>query len=389
MVSSISRNDAVNVGSRRLLFVASEDYAFLQHRLPFAFAARGMGINVHVAAPDNGHLASIAELGFTVHSLGSGHKRLNILTAFKTLCGYVRIYLKVRPNIVHHSSVRVCILGTLAAKSLPGAKLINAFTGLGFLFANQGDEASAMRRIVFPLLRGLWADSRITPLFQNQDDFQELLKLGLCRQDPSFIAGSGIDVRKFRPAHQRISGDRLVLGCASRLVRDKGLAALIDAMRVLGEKRPNIELLIAGDIAPNNPTSFTKSDVEVWQKLPNVKVMGYQKEMISFWARCNAAILPSHREGMPKALLEAASMGLPLLASDVPGCRDIVRHGENGLLFGVDDVDAIVRAIMRMADDLPFREAAGKRSRAKVISDGFSVDAVSEAYKHLLFQLIG
>ena len=170
----------------------------------------------------------------------------------------------------------------------------------------------------------------------------------------------------------------LVSGCASRLLRDKGIPELIEAVKIL-EKNYHIELQVAGDIFHKNPSSCTPQEIEEWSKISSVTFLGKVSDMVGFWQGCDVAILPSHREGFPKALLEAAACGLPLLGSDVPGVREIVVDGVNGLLFAKGDC-LILRARLKNICRSEFRQSAGKASREVIKSRGLSNHAVEAAF---------
>ena len=172
---------------------------------------------------------------------------------------------------------------------------------------------------------------------------------------------------------------KLVIGCASRLLRDKGIPELIEAVKIV-EKNYDIELRVAGDIHLKNPSSCTPNDLEKWSKILSVKFLGNVSDMVGFWQGCDVAILPSHREGFPKALLEAAACGLPLLGSDVPGVREIVVDGVNGLLFAKGDCHDIARKIEKMLIDQKLRQSAGKASCEVIKSKGLSNRDIETAF---------
>ena len=220
-------------------------------------------------------------------------------------------------------------------------------------------------------------------LFQNPDDRAVFFKLGLSAENAPLIPGSGVDDDKFKPAVMNSSHEKnnrsLVIGCASRLLRDKGIPELVESVKII-EKNCDFELRIAGDIFPKNPSSCTSKDIEKWSKISSVKFLGNVSDMLGFWQGCDVAILPSHREGFPKALLEAAACGLPLLGSDVPGVREIVVDGVNGLLFAKGDCQDIARKIEKMLIDQKLRQSAGKASCEVIKSKGLSNCAIETAF---------
>ena len=200
------------------------------------------------------------------------------------------------------------------------------------------------------------------------------IKRGLSAVNAPLIPGSGVDDQKFRPVATNSShgknNRKLVIGCASRLLRDKGIPELIKAIKIV-EKNYDIELRVAGDIHLKNPSSCTSQDIKKWSKILSVKFLGNVSDMVNFWQGCDVAILPSHRERVSKGIIrEAAACGLPLLGTDVPGVREIVVHGYNGLLFARGNHRDIACKIEKMLVDQKLRQSAGKASREVIKSKG-------------------
>ena len=274
-------------------------------------------------------------------------------------------------------------LGSLARLFTGNLPSINAITGVGYLFSSEQLKAKFLRWTLSPVLQILWRRPGTVMLFQNPDDRAVFIKRGLSAQNAPLIPGSGVDDQKFRPVTTKSSlgknNRKLVIGCASRLLRDKGIPELIDAVKIV-EKNCDIELRIAGDIHPNNPSSCTLQDIEKWSKILSVTFLGNVSDMVGFWQGCDVAILPSHREGFPKAFLEAAACGLPLLGTDVPGVREIIVNGYNGLLFARGDHRDIARKIEIMLTDQKLRQSAGKASSEVIKSKRLSNCAIEAAF---------
>jgi glycosyltransferase involved in cell wall biosynthesis len=335
-------------------------------------------------------------MGFDVTNLPMANEPLNIFANLKTLRRLAGIYQSVQPDLMYHSSVQMSFLGSLARlftrKQLTGNQLtgslpsINAITGVGYLFSSEQFKAKFLRWALSPILRVLWRRAGTVMLFQNPDDRAVFIKRGLSAENAPLIPGSGVDDDKFKPVSTKSSLGKskrpLVIGCASRLLRDKGIPELIEAVKIL-EKNYLIELQVAGDIFHKNPSSCTPQEIEEWSKISSVTFLGKVSDMVGFWQGCDVAILPSHREGFPKALLEAAACGLPLLGSDVPGVREIVVDGVNGLLFSKGDCQDIARKIEKLYADHKFRHSAGKASREVIKSRGLSNHAVEVAFATL------
>ena len=372
----------------RMTILSSDDRSFLTHRLPMAMAAKKLCRVVLVICKDTGKCEDIRQMGFDVTSLPMGNAPLNIFANLKTLRHLAGIYQSAQPDLIYHSSVQMSFLGSLARlftrKQLTGSLLsINAITGIGYLFSSEQFKAKFLRWVLSPILRVLWRRAGTVMLFQNPDDRAVFIKRGLSAENAPLMPGSGVDDDKFKPVSTKSSLGKskrpLVIGCASRLLRDKGIPELIEAVKIL-EKNYHIELQVAGDIFLKNPSSCTPQEIEEWSKISSVTFLGKISDMVGFWQGCDVAILPSHREGFPKALLEAAACGLPLLGSDVPGVREIVVDGVNGLLFGKGDCQDIARKIKKLSTDQEFRQSAGKASREVIKSRGLSNHAVEAAF---------
>ena len=369
-----------------MTILSSDDRSFLTHRLPMAMAAKKVCRSVWVICKDTGNCDEIREIGFDVIDLPMGNAPLNISANFKILRQLNGIYKSVQPDLIYHSSVQMCFLGSLARLFTGNLPSINAITGVGYLFSSEQPKAKFLRWALSPVLQVLWRRPGTITLFQNPDDRAVFIKRGLSAGNAPLIPGSGVDDQKFRPVTTKSSlgkkNRKLVIGCASRLLRDKGIPELIEAIKIV-EKNYDIELRVAGDIHLKNPSSCTPHDIEKWSKILSAKFLGNVSDMVGFWQGCDVAILPSHREGFPKALLEAAACGLPLLGSDVPGVREIVVDGVNGLLFAKGDCHDIARKIEKMLIDQKLRQSAGKASREVIKSKGLSNRAVEAAFVEL------
>ena len=392
MIQTCTPNQTIYMRMRQnflfetMTILSSDDRSFLTHRLPMAMAAKKVCRSVWVICEDTGNCEEIRKIGFDVIDLPMGNAPLNISANFKILRRLSRIYKSVQPDLIYHSSVQMCFLGSLARLFTGNSPSINAITGVGYLFSSEQPKAKLLRWALSPVLQGLLRRPSTITLFQNPDDRAVFIKRGLSAENAPLIPGSGVDDQKFRPVATKSSlgknNRKLVIGCASRLLRDKGIPELIKAIRIV-EKNYDIELRVAGDIHLKNPSSCTPQDIEKWSKILSVKFLGNVSDMVGFWQGCDVAILPSHREGFPKALLEAAACGLPLLGTDVPGVREIVVNGYNGLLFARGDHQDIARKIEKMLIDQKLRQSAGKASSEMIKSKGLSNHAVEAAFVEL------
>jgi glycosyltransferase involved in cell wall biosynthesis len=349
----------------RLLYIVSEDWYFLSHRLPMARAARRDGFDVHVATRVSGGAEAIAAEGFTLHPIPFVRGRISLLGSLRTIAAVRRLHTLLTPDICHHVALQVAVFGSVAAIGKPAAT-VNAVTGFGFaLTARAGFAAAATRTIVGFLLRALFTRNRSIALVQNPDDRDALLAMGVGASHISLIAGSGIDTKALVPVPE--PDGPVTIGYAGRLLDDKGVRTLFAAYRLLRERGLDIRLLIAGKPDFANPTSLSEDEIARWRSEPGIELLGHIESIDSLWARAHIAVLPSRREGLPKALIEAAACGKPMVATDVPGCREVVIEGETGELVPVDDASALANAIARLAASPDLRKSYGAAARRRAV----------------------
>lgn len=356
----------------RLLYVVTEDWAFLSHRLPMARAAREAGFEVHVATRVSDGAAAIEAERFVLHPIPFMRGSLSPVATLSTIAALRRLHREVNPTLTHHVALQACVLGMLATLGRPTA-CINAFIGLGYLFTSDSSKARVVRGLVGLLLRYLVSRQNCIALVQNPDDLAALLSLGICKNRVALIAGSGVDVGRFTPKPE--PSGALTFGFVGRLLDDKGIRTLVAAHRLLCARIKNVRLLIAGTPDPANPASVTEAEAKSWNKQPGVAWFGHVGDIGRFWAQVHIAVLPSRREGLPLSLMEAAACGRAMIASDVPGCREIVIHEQTGLLFAVDDVPALADAMGRLAGDPNLRTRCAAAAH-KLVVDKFAAEII-------------
>ncbi len=348
---------------RSLIFFAAEDRAFLSHRLPMARAARDAGYAVHVATNDGAGRAAIEAEGFILDPIPVQRGLLSPFSTLKTVRALRSIYKRLNPVIVHHSGLQCCVLGSVAAFGLNVAQ-VNAMTGMGYVFTATSTKARILKAIVQIAARLFINRKRSVVLVQNPDDWNASIQLGIDAARLVLIPGSGVDTEALTPMPE--PDGPITIGFAGRLLTDKGIRALIGAHRLLRAQGRDVRLLIAGTIDPANPASVTQAEVDGWASEPGIHVLGHVTNIADLWRQSHIAALPSHREGLPKTLLEAAACGRPMVATDVPGCREIAIANRTGLLVPVEAPDALADAILRLADGPALRATYGQAARALV-----------------------
>jgi glycosyltransferase involved in cell wall biosynthesis len=368
-----------------LAYAVTEDWYFLLHRLPMARAAKRAGYDVHVITRVNKGAAAIKAEGFHLHPLAWRRGSLNPFGFLSNLRALRRVYRILAPTIVHHVSLQPTIVGSLAAMGLSFVRL-NAFTGLGFVFTSKTAKARLLRPILSILLRIALRGSWAAVLVENPDDGVALQNFGVAASKITLILGSGVETDHLTPLPE--TSGPIVVGFVGRLLDYKGIRTLVQAHDILACRGVLVQLLIAGTPDPTNPVSISQQEIDSWAARPGIEVLGHVADIRNVWKRAHIAVLPSRGgEGLPMSLLEAAACGRPLVATDVPGCREIARAGVNALLVPPDNAVALADAIERLARDDEQRCRFGAAGR-QMVENEFSAAKVGEQISGLYDRLV-
>ena len=353
---------------KKLLFLVTEDWYFCSHRLPPARAAQAAGYDIIVATRVGSRGADISAEGFKLVPLDLIRRSRNPFREVAAVIQIVKIYLRERPDVVHHVALKPVLYGSLAALVVRGPAVVNALAGMGFLFTSASRPATVLRAVVSRLFRFLLNSGRNLLILQNPDDEAMMVNGGLvAAQRVRLIRGSGVDIERFSPTPEASTTPVVML--PSRMLWDKGVGEFVEAARLLRMRGVTARFVLVGNGDPDNPASISDSQIKTWHDRGMVECWGHCADMPVTLAKAHIVCLPSYREGLPKVLLEAAACGRPLIATDVPGCREIVRHGHNGLLVPLRDAAGLANAIEHLLGDTDLRRAMGQRGRQMVESE--------------------
>ena len=370
-----------------ILFLVSEDWFFCSHRLAMARGARDAGWQVVVVCRVDRHAEAITREGFRLLPLDMKRGSANPFGAVGELRSIARIYRAERPDLVHHVAVKLSLIGTVAALLAGVPHVVNQITGLGYLFIADTRKARTLRRMALALLRPLLHARRVHTVVQNHDDLQLLRDQSLAPPArTALIRGSGVDHRRFVPGTPAEGPPQVIL--VGRMLADKGVGELVAAARLLRSRGETARIVLVGPSDPENPRSLPDSRLAAWDAEGAIEWWGQRRDVPAIWARATLAVLPSYREGLPKSLLEAGSCGLALIATDVPGCRELVRHEVDGLLVPVRDAQALADAIQRLLRAPALREAYGRNARDRIVTE-FSEDVIVAQTTALYERIIG
>jgi glycosyltransferase involved in cell wall biosynthesis len=370
----------------RILYVVTEDWYFLSHRLPMARAAKQAGYEIHVATRLKSGKAAIEREGFVPHALTWSRGSLSPWGSFAAVIELRRLFRALAPDILHNISLKPVLLGTTASLGFSDIAVVNSLTGLGTLFIGEAGVSALARRAVRFALSRLLRRGRSKTVVQNPDDRAFVLGLGVPTGSVVLIPGSGVDTHALTPLPE--PPPPVTAAYVGRMLADKGVVTLIEAFALLGERNVPLQLLLAGDTDKENPGSLAPEQLREFASLYGINWLGHVADIKGVWARAHFAVLASRREGLPKSLLEAAACGRAMVATDAPGCREIAIAGETALTVKVDDVTALADAMAKLAGDAELRKRFGANAR-RLVERKFSADAIGRETVELYDRLIG
>ncbi len=369
----------------RLLYLIPNDWYFWTHRLHLARAARDAGYEVTIATLPGEYVEQIKAEGFHFHSLKLQRLNATPLTELRTVADMVALERRLQPDIAHHVTLRVVLYGSIAAK-LTGVPSVNAITGLGYLFIASGWKEKLLRALLSLMYRICLSGKRVCTIFQNEDDRGAFLERKILRKDRTIlIAGAGVDTQRFAPTPEPAGAPVILL--TARMLRDKGIGELVGASRILKQRGYEFRVVLAGMLDPGNPTAITESEINAWQKEGLIEWVGHQSDIPRLLAESHIVCLPSYREGLPLSLIEAASCGKPIVATNVPGCREIVRDDWNGILVPAKNPEALADALQKLLADETLRKNMGNNGRQFVLekfTQEIVIEQTLQVYESLL-----
>lgn len=373
--------------SMRILYIVNDTNFFLSHRMPLALAAKSEGFDIHVATPLSDDVDKILSAGFTFHVIPLTRRGVHLWEELASVIALYRLYGKIKPDLVHLVTIKPVLYGGIAARFAGVTAVVSAVTGLGYVFIARGVKASLLRIVVKGIYRFALGHANGRVIFQNPDDRSSFWKSKLIDVSQTvLIKGSGVDMAQFSPTSEP-PGPPLVV-FAARMLWDKGVGEFVEAAKYLCDSGINARFALVGDTDSGNPAAVPKSQLESWQQSGVVEWWGQYTNMPMVFAQSHIVALPSaYGEGVPKVLIEAAASGRPIVTTDTPGCREIVRHGENGFLVPVRDVAALAEALRRLIENVELRRSMGARGREIAVAE-FSVQRVVSETLDIYRQLL-
>ena len=350
----------------RLLYVVNDTPYFVAHWLERAIAARNHGYETHLAGSEGTGVDRVTAAGLSFHPVPFARGRWSAGTEWRSLRAVARLYAALQPDLIHHITIKPMIYGGLAARWRRVPAVVNTVPGLGYVFGQEGWRGAVQRASIKRAYRTALAHPRSKVIFENPDDCRDFLAWRLIKDDQGItIKGAGVDLGRFHP-HPAGAASPLTVVMASRLLWDKGVAVFVEAAARVKRAHPDVRMILVGSGDPGSPASIPDAQLQQWAESGVIEWWGQRHDMPDILANATLVCLPSfYREGIPRVLIEAAACGRPIVTTDSPGCREIVRHGENGLLIPVKDAERLAQAISQLLDDRDLRERMAKAGRAR------------------------
>jgi glycosyltransferase involved in cell wall biosynthesis len=372
----------------RITLVCNTAWAIHTYRRGLLRMLLALGVQVTVLAPRDRTFEPLREMGCRCVELPVASKGTNPRDDFRTLAALYREYRATRPDIVFHYTIKPNIYGSIAAWAAR-VPSIAVTTGLGYVFIQKSRTAQVAKRLyrfAFRFPREVW--------FLNQDDREAFIDQNLLvhPERARLLHGEGVDLDEyaFTPlprAMPEAEGFFFIL--IGRLLWDKGVAEYVDAARRLRERFPHARFQLLGPVGVDNPSAISRAEVEAWQAEGVIDYLGEAHDVRPHIAAADCVVLPSYREGVPRTLMEASAMGRPIVATDVPGCREVVENGVTGLLCEAKSAASLAQQLERMLVSSPeTRAQMGLRGREKVAQE-FDEKAVVERYKGTIRAITG
>lgn len=374
----------------KVVLFANTDWYLFNFRLALAERLRSEGVEVLMLSPPGEYGERLRAAGFRWEPVPMERRSLNPFRELLLIGHLARRFRRERPQIVHAFTVKCAVYGSIAARLARVRGRVSAVTGLGYVFTNDGARALWLRPVVRGLLRMSLGGGNSLLILQNPDDVSRFRDARVV--DPErirLIPSSGVDCERYTPAPEgnRPPGEFRVL-FVGRLLWEKGVGEYVEAARLLRDEGRPVTFLLAGKPDPGNPGSVPRATVEEWAREGLVEWLGHVEDMAALLQTVHALALPSYYgEGVPRSLIEGAASGVPLVTTDMPGCREVVTHEREGLLVPSRDARALARAVARLDDDADLARELGQAGRAKAVhefDERIVLDRTLAAYQELV-----
>ncbi len=352
-----------------ILYVVNVDWFFISHRLALAQKAIESGFEVHIATKYTSHRESIERYGIITHELNYSRDRIGDINFLGSVKDILKIFFKVKPNLVHTVTLKLSCLVAISSLFIKRSAFIYAISGLGRIFTIQDPRNGLVKSMIYCLFLVLSILKNFKLIFQNQDDLNDFCHFSKRLKSRSVIfRGSGVDLERFQPGNIYLNHQKRIILFASRLLETKGIRDFISAIKLFDQrelvyKYPDVRFLIAGATDKENPDSLDDDEIQLWDNISVLDYIGFSENIHETLNLAYCLVLPSYREGMPLIICQASACGIPVITTNVPGCRSSIINGKTGLLVELQNPESILSAITNLLDDVTLHQSMKLNAR--------------------------
>jgi len=372
----------------KVMFIVTEDWYFFSHRLRLALAAQKAGHEVIMAARMTDHMKVIENSGIRAIPLRRMKRSsLNIFNETAAFAELLMLFRREKPDLLHLVALKPVIYGSIASQILGRSCRVNALGGLGFIFSSKRLVTSFLRPILIAVFRLIFNTPNSRLILQNVDDKTLITEqAGVDQRKVRLIQSAGVDVKEYTDTGLP-QGIPIVM-LASRMLWDKGVGEFVEAARLLKKQGVIARFTLVGDPDDENPSSVPREQLQKWNDSGIIEWWGYQENMPQVLSQASIVCLPTfYGEGVPKILIEAMACARPIITTDMPGCRELVREERNGVLIKPNDAIDLANALSRLLNDPLLRQKMGYEGRLIAVEDYSLPKVIKETlnvYRELL-----
>tara|TARA_B100000989_G_scaffold178066_1_gene133718 strand:- start:407 stop:1543 length:1137 start_codon:yes stop_codon:yes gene_type:complete len=373
---------------KKILFLVNDLSFFISHRLQIAESVIALGYSVFVGYGELGSckISFLKNRNIEAMYIPIDRAGMNPFKEIGSLFLILRLFLKIKPDIVHLVTIKPYLYGGIIAR-IAGVKcVVSSVSGLGTLFIEEKFNIKLLRTLLYPIYKYAFNHPNQMVIFQNKDDLNKFTNKKILKSSKSIIInGSGVELQNFSNFEEPLGTP--IVCFAARLIKDKGVFEYIAAARLIKKRGIEAKFLLAGDLDTKNPTGLNLKELQQIKNEELIEVLGYQNEISVLYANSNIICLPSYREGLPKSLIEAAAASRAVVTTDVPGCRDAIIPNKTGILVPVKDVDKLAEAIIWLIQNPSKRVKMGKAGR-QLAEEKFQIKKVIENHLSIYSDLL-
>lgn len=361
---------------KKFLYIINTDKFLLSHRIEIAKELLKNNYEVHLGSAQTEASYEIKKLGIKAHALNINRSKTDILDLILTGISIYRLIKKVKPEFVHFISIKPVLIGCIVSKFFRNKpKLIVSISGLGFIFVDQGLLAKLRRFFIIILYKISLSNRELSIIFQNEADKLFISKICNLSKDQSFlIKGSGVNLEKFKPSDFKL--DNKIVLLPTRIVKSKGILEFIKAATIL---RGKSRFVICGDFDSEAKDKISQEYINQYVKKNIIEYWGFKENMSDIYQSSTIVVLPSYREGLPKALCEAGACGKPIITTKVPGCMDAIINNKTGILVPPRNSRSLAKAIEKLLNDKNLCQSMGIKGRLNA-EKNFNIKKVVESH---------